>query len=169
MWKWLTVVSSVVTLEFQLWILTPVVATMAEIPASAPQLIGWTIPFFLTVIMNFNYILTACVGKLKECTAKCPNIWIGLAWAVTASNNFIMMSALYGRPGGGALMEGMNFNTADSSTVTPLDILFPLSSTLFYMIYVKKQSRFYQDSRVTTYLQPPTNVTELTTMNPPPK
>ena len=119
--------------------------------------------------MNFNYILTACVGKLKECTAKCPNIWIGLAWAVTASNNFIMMSALYGRPGGGALMEGMTFNTAGSSTVTPLDILFPLSSTLFYMIYVKKQSRIQQDSRVTTYTQPPTNLTELATMTPPTK
>ena len=119
--------------------------------------------------MNFNYILTTSVGKFKECTAKCPNIWIGLAWAVTASNNFIMMSALYGRPGGGALMTGMTFNTADSQTVTPLDILFPLASTLFYMIYVKKLSRFHQDSRVTTYSEPPTHVTELANLNPPPK
>ncbi len=80
-----------------------------------------------------------------------------------------MMSALYGRPGGGALMEGMNFNTADSQKVTPLDILFPLSSTLFYMIYVKKLSRFYQDSRVITYNQSPNNVTEMVNMNPPAK
>ena len=116
---------------------------MVNVPMTVSFLIGWTIPFMLTLLMNIIYILTVTINALKKCTARCPGVWIGLGWAITASNNFLMMSALYGRPGGGPLIEGMIFNSANGATVTALDILFPLSSTLFYMIYVKKMSLFY--------------------------
>ncbi len=80
-----------------------------------------------------------------------------MAWAITGSSNFILMSGLYGGLGGGELADGLTFNQPGKQTVTILDILFPLMSTSFYMIYVKKVTHYIGD-RVTVLQTDPSSV-----------